>query len=134
MILLLKNLEWEFLARSDRFLACQKAIQSIGEVPEIRRVAAGDLGRHIALVADVGKGAAHLDPVDVAVAEIAPGEAAVRPIELEVLEVDLRDARAKRADPVLRVAVEDDVADVEVGLQPRRVELVDVARELERAE
>jgi len=44
------------------------------------------------------------------------------------------DALAERPDPVLGPAVLDDVADVEVGLQPRALELVDVARELQRAE
>ena len=56
------------------------------------------------------------------------------PIEVEVLEVHLGDAGPERADPVLRVAVEHDVADVEVRLQPWRVELVDVAGELQRAQ
>src|SRR5204862_3043924 len=87
-----------------------------------------------AAIADVGKRAMHRQPVDVAVADVPPGEAAVRTIELEVFQMDLDDAPGERANPILRVAVEDDVADVEVGLQPWRIEFVDVARELERTE
>ena len=75
-----------------------------------------------------------LDPVDVALADVAPREPAVRTIELEVLQVNLRDAGAERPDPVLREAVEHHVADVEVGLEPGRVELVDVAGELHGAQ
>jgi hypothetical protein len=43
-------------------------------------------------------------------------------------------AGAERANPVLRKAVEHDVADVEIGFEPRRVELVDVAGELDWAQ
>ena len=53
---------------------------------------------------------------------------------MKVLEVHLRDAGAERANPVLRVSIEDDVADVEVRLQPWGIELVDVAGEFERTQ
>src|SRR5262245_37223510 len=74
------------------------------------------------------------EPVDVSLTEVLPREPSVRAIELKVLQVHFDDARAERADPVLRIAVEDNVADVEVRLQPRRIELVDVPGEFDRAQ
>jgi len=101
-------------------LSGQEAVEARRHVLQVRRVTApgrsGELRRHPAVVADVGEGLADLDPVDVAFAQVLPRELSARPIELEVLQVDLRDARAERADLVLRVSVEDDVPDVEVGL------------------
>ena len=46
--------------------------------------------------------------------------------------MQLDDPRAQRADPILRVTVDSDVADVEVGADVRAVEFVDVTREFER--
>src|SRR5438094_10198983 len=118
----------------DRLLAGQEPVEPRHHVLEVGGVAAVDLGGHPAVVADGVEGPAHLYPVDVALAQVLPGEAAARAVELEVLEVHLGDARAQRAHPVLGIAVEDDIADVEVGLDPGRRELVHVARELDRAE
>ena len=105
-----------------------------GYVLDVRGIASAYFCGDVPLVLDFGERAAHVGPINLAVADVLPLEFAVRAIELEVLQVHFDDARAERADPVLRIAVEDDVADVEIGLQPRGVELVDVARELERAE
>src|SRR5438876_11449691 len=113
-----------------RLLAGQESIEAGHDVLQVGGVTApgrgGELRRHPAVVADVGEGLADLDPVDVAFAEVLPRELSARPVELEVLQVDLRDARPERAHPVLRVPVEDDVADVEVGLDPGRAHLVHV--------
>src|SRR6266545_1655137 len=121
-----------------RLLSGQEPIEACHDVLQIGGVTApgrsGQLGRHPAVVADVGEGLADLDPVDVAFAEVLPRELSARPVELEVLQVDLRDARSERAHPVLRVPIEDDVPHVEVGLDPGRGHLVHVTRELDGAQ
>src|SRR5258706_10335926 len=105
-------------------LSGQEPIEAGDDVLQVGGVTAADLRRHPAVVADVGEGLADVDPVDVAFAEVLPRELSARPVELEVLQMDLRDAGPERAHPVLRVAVEDDVPDVEVGLNPGRAHLV----------
>src|SRR6186997_1729928 len=54
----------------------QEPIEPRPDVLEIRGVAPADLGGHPAVVADVGKGLAHLHPVDVAFTQVLPGELA----------------------------------------------------------
>ena len=120
--------------RRERLLAGQEAVEARDHVLQVRGVAALDLGRDPAVVADLGEGLAHLGPVHVALAEVLPGERPLLAVELEVLDVDAGDPRPEGADPVLRIAVEEHVAHVEVGLHPGRGELVDVARHLERAQ
>src|SRR5687768_9513388 len=79
----------------------QEAIEAHGDVLQVRGIAAADLGRHPAVVADVGEGLAHFDPVDIALPEVLPRKLPARTVELEVLQVDLGDARPQGADPVL---------------------------------
>src|SRR6185295_5477017 len=107
--------------RLNRLLPREEPVDPAREIFQVRCVAGGDFGREEATIPGVVEGAPDLEPIDVAVAEVGPGEAAVRPIEVKVLEVDLRDAGAERANPVLRIAVEHDVAHVEIGFQPRRI-------------
>src|SRR5262249_23626464 len=118
-------------------VAGQDPVHAGGDVLEVGGVGAprggAQLRRHPAAVAGLGEGLAHLDPVDVALAEVDPVEPAVRAVELEVLQVDLRDARPERADPVLRITIEDHVDHVAIGIEPRGLSLVDVLRELRRA-
>ena len=45
-----------------------------------------------------------------------------------------RDARAECADPILRVAVQNDITDVEVRFEPRAFKVVHVSREFDWAE
>src|SRR4051794_34968424 len=54
-------------------------------------------------------------------------------LKREVLKMQLHDPLSQRMDPVVRVAVDRHVADVEVRADPRRLELVDVAREFDGA-
>ena len=54
--------------------------------------------------------------------------------EREILDVQFHDALAQGANPILRISVDRDIADIEIGADPRGLELVDVAREFERAE
>jgi len=75
------------------------------------------------------QGLADFGPVDVAFEQVGPLVA----LTLEVLEVDADDPLAERANPVLRVPEQDDVADIEVRLEPGTLELIDVAGEFQRA-
>ena len=48
--------------------------------------------------------------------------------------MDLDDALAESSDPVLSIPVENDIADVEICLEPRTFELIDVTGEFQRAQ
>ena len=79
------------------------------------QVAEADFGGDPALVADVDQGLADGRPVDLSLAELV-----VEPLGLGVfLDVDLEDPLAQLANPLLGIAVLDDVADVEVGADRR---------------
>src|SRR5262249_9820134 len=119
---------------SDRLAPREEAIDALRDVREIRRVSGGHLCRDVPAVMDVVERAPDFGPVDGSLADPLPREFAVRPGEVEVLQVHLEDAVGERADPVLRERIEDDVPHVEVRLDPGGVELVDVTRELQRAE
>ena len=54
--------------------------------------------------------------------------------KLVILHVNALDPRPERQDPILRIAVLHHVADIEMRLQPRAVELVDERAHFERAE
>src|SRR5438309_651418 len=53
--------------------------------------------------------------------------------KLVILDVNALDAGAESEDPVLRIAVLHDVADIEMGLQPGTVKLVDEGAHFKRA-
>src|SRR5690242_20647120 len=91
-----------------------------------------ELGDNAAGIADIGERGANGGPIDVAIAEIHPGVAVVA--ALEILEMDLDGALAESANPILRIAIEHHVADVEPGLNPRRVKFIDIGNHFERAE
>src|SRR5690606_38079441 len=103
------------LAAFDRRLARKEPIEPRDHVGQVRAIAGGNLGRDVTVVADFVQGPAHVEPVDGAVAEVLPAVGAL--LDLEILHVYAADARAERADPVLREPVEHDVADVEIGLE-----------------
>src|SRR6266446_3433881 len=113
-------------------LRAQQAVDSAADVAQIRLAAAIQLGDDAAAVADVGEGLAHGGPVDVAIAEVYPGVTAL--FALEVFEVDLDDAFAQRANPILGVPVEHDIADIKPRLHPGAVKLAEVLDHFERAE
>src|SRR4029079_12967606 len=100
--------------RLHRLLPRQEPVNSGREILQVGRIAGRDLGREESSIPDVVERPPDLEPVDVALAEVGRGEASFRPIEVKILEVNLRDAGAEGTNPVLRIAVEDDVADVEV--------------------
>src|SRR5204863_462747 len=78
------------------------------------------------------EGLAHRGPVHVAIAEVHPGVAVLR--ALEIFEVDLDDGFAQGANPVLGIAVQHDIADIEPGPDPRAVKFADVLGHFERTE
>src|SRR5262245_234948 len=79
--------------------AGQEPVHPGRQVPEIGGVPGGHFGRDVTGVADGGQGPPDVQPVDVSVAQVLPGESPVWTVELEVLQVDLDDARAERANP-----------------------------------
>src|SRR5439155_10884814 len=89
-------------------------------------------GNDAAVVADVEKGGADGPPVDVAISEIWPTVGV--PTAFEILEMDFVDLGAKSANPILRVAVEHDVADVEPCTDPRAFEFGNVCGHVERTQ
>src|SRR4029453_14683578 len=104
------------------------------DVQKIGPIAALDFSRRPPGKPDLRQRTMHSLPVDIAFADILPVESSPRAIHLEVLEVQTDDAGAERANPVLRIAIQHHVADVEIRPQVLRLEIIDVADELERAE
>src|SRR5258708_21398195 len=109
-------------ARRSR-LAQEQTVDSAAEVAQIRLVSLLQLGDDTPGIADVGESLAQRGPVDVAVAEVYPGVPVLRP--LEIFEVDFDDAFAQRADPILGIPVEHDIADIKPGWHPGPVKLAD---------
>ena len=70
-------------------------------------------------------------PVDRAAEEIWRGRARFGAI---AFDMHLLDAAAERENPMLGIAVGDDVADIEISGDVRRIEIIDVARHFGRAE
>ena len=118
-----------------RLCARQDEGEAAAHLLEVGRVSGMEFEGGGALVADVFERRVDGGPVDLALAGIDPagggGAGLLVALEGEVLDVELDDALAEGANPILRVAVEDDVADVEVGADGGGVELVEVAGELE---
>src|SRR5262249_46459065 len=83
-------------------------------------------------IINVGERLPHGGPIHVALAEIDPLVAAF--LAFEILNMQFRDAFAERANPVLRVAVEDNVANIKPRLNYRTFEFVNVSRHFERAQ
>src|SRR5260370_15997121 len=90
--------------------AREQTVDSAADVAQIGRVSLLELGDGASGIADVGEGGSHGGPVHVAVAEVYPGVPVLCP--LEVFEVDFDDAFAQRANPILGIPVEHDVADI----------------------
>src|SRR6266567_600661 len=110
----------------------EQPVHAVAHVTQVGLIAFFQFRHGATGVSDFSEGLAHYRPVYIAVAEINPG-VSVFPA-FEIFEVDLHDPLAKRSNPVLRVAVEQHVADVEPRFDPRAVELVDVAGHFERAQ
>src|SRR3989442_1128907 len=81
---------------------------------------------------DFPKSVMDLAPINIALTQVDPKVGVFE--ALEVLEVDFVNPAAERTNPVLRVAVEDHVADVEPGFDPRALELVYISGHFERAQ
>ena len=92
---------------------------------------AAELGGQDVVVADVADGLHDGRPVDGAAEQIRRGRARFGAV---AFDVHLLDAAAEREDPMFGIAVGDDVADVEIGGDIRRREVVDVTRHFRRAE
>src|SRR2546423_882928 len=100
----------------------------------VRFVVAADFCDHIVIVADRADLTHDGRPVDGAGHELGPFVAPVAMIHLEVLEVNLLDPRSENSNPLLRVAVEDDVAGVEVAPDVWTVDAVQEVAEFKGAD
>src|SRR6267378_8089902 len=118
--------------RRRRRLAQEQTVDSAADVAQIRLVSLLQLGDGASGIADVGEGLADRRPVNGAVAEVYPGVPVLG--SLEIFEVDLDDAFAQRANPILGIPVQHDIADIKPGLHPRAVKLAEVLDHFERAE
>src|SRR5438552_6528261 len=112
--------------------AQEQTVDSAADVAQIRLVSLLELGDDASGIADVVERLAHSRPVHVAVAEVYPGIPVLCP--LEIFEVDFDDAFAQRANPILGIPVEHDIADIKPGPDPGAVKLSDVLDHFERAE
>src|SRR5438445_11028788 len=110
----------------------EQPVHAAAHVTEVSFVTGWKLGDGAAEVADFRESFAHGRPVHVTVTKIDPGVSIF--LALEVFEVNLDDALAEGANPVLRKSVKHHVADVEPSLNPRALELADVAGHFERAQ
>src|SRR2546425_351106 len=109
----------------------EQPVHAAAHVTEVSFVTGWKLGDGAAGVADFRESFAHGRPVHVTVTKIDPGVSIF--LALEVFEVNLDDALAEGANPVLRKSVKHHVADVEPSLNPRALELADVAGHFERS-
>src|SRR6266566_7524145 len=109
-----------------------QAVHAAAHVAEVAFVATFQLGNHATRVADFRESLTHGRPIHVAVTKIDPGISVF--FALEVFQMNLDDALAEGANPVLRKSVKHHVADVEPSLNPRALELADVTDHFERAE
>src|ERR1700730_3467716 len=105
-------------------------IHAPAHVAEVGRVATNELDDGAAGVAYFGEGLTHGGPVYVAVTEVHPSVSVF--LALEVFKVDLDDALAQGANPVLRIAVKQHVANIKPSLDPRALELADLVGHFER--
>jgi len=111
-------------------LHCDNTVDSFGQVCQISFVAAAEFGGQETIVADLFQGEPDLLEVHIAFEQVCPLIA----LALEVFQMDFDDALTESSDPVLGIPVENDIADVEICLEPRTFELIDVSCELQRAQ
>src|SRR6266704_1743321 len=105
-----------------RLLAVQhQAVDAAAHVAEVSLVAALELGNSAPRIANFTKGVADSLPVHVAIPEVHPLVSVL--FALEVFQVDLDDALPQRANPVLRIAVQQHIPHVEPRLNPRTLEV-----------
>lgn len=109
----------------------EQPIDAFVDVAQIGFIARLEFGDGAAVIADVDESLADGRPVNVAFAEIDPSVSVF--VALEVLKMNFEDGGAEGVNPVLRVAVENDVADIEPSANERVLEFVDVSEHFERA-
>src|SRR5262245_15249215 len=102
----------------------KQAVDALADIAEVGFIPGLKFGDGAAVVADVNECLAHRGPVNIAFTEIDPGVAIFA--ALEVFEMDFEDGGAEGVNPVLRIAVENDIADVEPGADERMPEFVNV--------
>src|SRR5215472_13654170 len=110
----------------------EQAVNAVADVAEIGLIAGLELDDGAAGETDFTEGLVHGSPVHVTFAEVHPGVAVF--LALEIFEVDLDDALAERANPILRKAVKHHVAHVKPGFDPWAAELLDVRDHFEWTE
>src|SRR6266851_3477419 len=107
-------------------------VHSAANITQVGLIAFFQFRYGAAGIPDFSERLAHRRPVYVALAEINPGVSVF--LTLEIFEVDLHDPLVEGPNPVLRIAVEQHVSDVEPCFDPQAVELVDVCGHFERAQ
>src|SRR6267378_8170804 len=112
--------------------AQHQAVDAATHIPEVGLVPALQFGNGASRVANLTKGLAHGGPLNVAISEVHPLVAIF--LALEVFQVDFGNALPQRTNPVLRIAVEQHVANVEPRLNPRTLELADIRSHLQRTQ
>src|SRR5215472_13963723 len=113
--------------------AGQNQIEPAAHFLEIRGISAVELDRGRSGISGLSQSLVYLGPVDFAFAQRDPlGYLAL--LELEVLDVELHDALAQRANPVLRISGDHHVTHIKVGSNPWALEIVDIPCKFERAE
>ena len=110
----------------------KKLVGPLGEELQARGVAAGDFEDAPACVADLVERFHRRRPVVVAFAEFdlkAFAQAfGVALFAAEFLDVQIEDARAEDAHPMLRPAVGHEIAEIEMPADPRAADLIDETR------
>src|SRR3989441_2196255 len=112
--------------------AQHQPVHASAHVSEVGLVAPFEFGNGAPRVADFTKSLTHGLPIHVAVTEVHPLVSIL--LALEVLQVHFDDALPQRANPVLRIAVEHHIPDVEPRLDPWTLEFLDVRGHLQRTQ
>src|SRR5205085_5530860 len=101
-------------------LTRENLIHALRHVAQIRLVAAIQLHRQPARIANFTNRLADFFPVNAAFAQIDE----VARLGVEIFQVEFGNAFAERANPFLRIAVHHDVADIEISLNPGTLEFI----------
>src|SRR4030095_305293 len=119
---------------SGRILAREDPVHAQADLFDITLVTAAHFRRNPASVIDLAQRLANVGPVDALAAPVLGIELWMVHARLEAFDVNFDEPVSYGPDPILRVAGRHDVADIEIRLDVRALELVDVAHEFERTE
>jgi hypothetical protein len=121
-------------AALNRVLAREDLVSAKTEFFQIAFVPCANFDRNPAVIANFPKSPADIRPVDSLRPSVLGIELRMICSGLEALDMNFDEPLADGSNPVLRKAVGDYIADVEVGPDPGAVELIDIPDEFERAQ